>query len=184
MQRVRQAADGDEAAFRGLVRELYPSLRRWALAATGDADEADEVVQRTLIRVHRGLAGFSGQAKLSTWAYRILTRAVIDVERGRSAGPTLVRDLPADVGEDPDDPVRSLHAERVAGEVRAAMEGLPRRQREVAVLVDHEGRRPAEVAEMLGLKPVTIRASLFKARRAIRERILERHPELKEGYGR
>ena len=190
IQRVRRAADGDEDAFRELVRELYPSLRRWALAVTADSDEADEVVQRTLIRLHRGLPGFSGRSKLSTWTYRILARAAVDVARSRASGPDAVRP-----GADPtgaarassagsqEDPVRTLYAKRIAAEVGALLASLPRRQRQVLVLVDHEGRRPVEVAEMLGLRPVTVRANLFKARRTIRERILARHPELTEGYG-
>ncbi|NIP80185.1 MAG: sigma-70 family RNA polymerase sigma factor [Gemmatimonadetes bacterium] len=184
MTLVRRAADGDDDAFRELVRRVHPDLRRWALARTGDPDEVDEVVQRTLIAMHRALPGFAGKARLSTWLYRILANAASDVHRARTAGPERDREpeLLAAAVSDPPDPIRTVHAERVAGTVWALIGGLPRRQREVMVLVDHEGRRPVDVAEMLGLKPVTVRASLFKARRAIREAVLARHPELMEGY--
>lgn len=184
LELVRRAADGDDDAFRELVRRLHPTLRRWALARASDPDEADEVVQRTLIGMHRGLDAFSGNARLSSWAYRILANAAVDVRRARSTGPALVRrEGPGSEGASTPDPLRAVHAERMAAAVYRLLDALPPRQREVLVMVDHEGRRPVEVAEILGLKPVTVRANLFKARRSMREAILDRYPELKEGYG-
>ena len=58
---------------------------------------------------------------------------------------------------------------------------LPRRQREIFYLADLEGFAPVEIAERLGMNPVTVRAHLLRARRALRARLLERHPELTEG---
>jgi len=57
---------------------------------------------------------------------------------------------------------------------------LPGRQREVFHLTEVEGLAATEVAERLGMNPVTVRAHLFRARRALRARILARHPELAE----
>jgi DNA-directed RNA polymerase specialized sigma24 family protein len=53
---------------------------------------------------------------------------------------------------------------------------LPMRQREVFMLCDLEGRAPAEAAAMLGMKDVSVRASLFKARASIRRSVLATHP--------
>lgn len=184
LELVRRAAGGDDDAFRALVRRVHPSLRRWALAKTGDRDAADEAVQRTLIRMHRALDGFAGDAALTSWLYRILSNAVIDMQRADAARTTVSEDaldrMPEEA-EDPD-PIRALHAGRLAAAVRDFFHTLPPRQREVIELVDFEGLKAVEVAEMLDLEPVTVRANLFKARRAIRARILERHPELMEGY--
>jgi RNA polymerase sigma-70 factor (ECF subfamily) len=184
MTLVRLATEGDDEAFRRLVALVHADLRRWALARMADPDDADEVVQRTLIRMHRALRSFDGRARLSTWLYRILRNVATDLERGRRSHRT-VADAPPDDPEAAErpDPVRSLEARRLSREVLACFAALPPRQREVLELVDHEGRRPVEVAEMLGMKPVTVRANLFKARRAVREAILARHPELEEGYG-
>lgn len=185
MELVRRAADGEEDAFRALVRQVHPQLRRWALAKTGDPDAADEAVQRTLIRMHRGLARFTGNAALTSWLYRILSNAVIDMHRTDAAKQTVPEEeLERAPGEaDTTDPIRALHAGRMADAVRDFFEALPPRQREVMELVDFEGLAAVDVAEMLGIEPVSVRANLFKARRAIRERVLERHPELTEGYG-
>jgi DNA-directed RNA polymerase specialized sigma24 family protein len=59
-------------------------------------------------------------------------------------------------------------------------ENLPLRQREVFDLVDLQGLSPGEAAERTGLKPVSVRASLFKARQAIRSAILATHPAYAE----
>lgn len=181
---IRRASAGDDDAFRALVRHVLPRLRRWALARLGDPDDADEVVQRTLIRMHRGLDGFHGRSSLSTWLYRILANVSTDLRRSHAARLTRSREASSDGAESgaDRDPVRDLHADHLAGLVREYLGSLPERQREVLTLVDHEGMRPVEVAHALDLDPVTVRAHLFKARRTVRERILERYPELEEGY--
>lgn len=184
MERVRRAAAGDDEAFRALVRPVYPRLRRWALARTGDADAADEAVQQTLIRMHRGLPGFTGDSVFSSWLYRILANVVIDLHRADARRPTIREETMAErttASLEPD-PIRAIHAGRVADAVRDFFDTLPPRQREVIELVDLEGLAAVDVAEMLDLAPGSVRASLFKARRALRERILDRHPELTEGY--
>lgn len=182
---IRRASRGDDDAFAALVARLLPRLRRWALVRTGDADDADEVVQRTLIRLHRSLPSFQHRSRLSSWAYRILRNAATDLERERSARPGDEPLPPPDSPSTPagsSDPLGQLHARRMAAAVRAFFDALPPRQREVLELVDHQGLKPVEVARRLGMNPVTVRANLFKARRAVRERVLEQYPELKEGY--
>jgi RNA polymerase sigma-70 factor (ECF subfamily) len=179
------AAAGDDDAFRRLVRRVYPRLRRWALARTGDPDDADEVVQRTLIQMHRGLGSFEGQSKLSSWLYRILGNVAVDVARSRHAGRQVRVEEGAvapDVTTIHDDPVRSIHAQRLGAAVRDYLTSLPPRQREVFELIDHEGLSAGDVAEMLEIEPVSVRANLFKARKALRREMLKRYPELMEGY--
>lgn len=184
MELVRRAADGDEEAFRLLVRRVHPQLRRWALARTADPDDADEVVQRTLIRMHRGLEGFSGRARLSTWLYRILRNAATDLDRSRGSHVTVPEealDAEPERAETPE-PVRGVHARRLVEAVATLTGQLPARQREVLELVDRQGMKAVDAARLLEIEPGTVRAHLFKARRAVRETILERHPELREGY--
>lgn len=185
MERVRRAAAGDDEAFRELVQRVHPRLWRWALARTGDPDAADEAVQQTLIRMHRGLPGFDGNATLTSWLYRILANVTIDLHRAESRRLMIREDAVEEqtTEREAPDPVRAIHADRMAGAVRDFFEALPPRQREVMELVDFEGLAAVDVAELLDLAPGSVRASLFKARRTLRQRILERYPELTEGYG-
>ena len=187
---MARAAAGDEPAFSALVGRVLPRLRRWALARTGDPDEADDVVQETLIRMHRGLPGFTGGSRLSSWLYRVLANTANQRDRRRGRRPTVPVDtiagarLGAGDGLETPDVLGSLHARRMAAVVEEYLGTLSPGQRQVLELVDHQGMRPMEVAEALEMNPVTVRAHLFKARRALRSRILERYPELMEGYGR
>lgn len=182
---VRRAQAGDEDALEHLVREHYELIHRWALAATGDADDADDVTQRVLITLYRKLGSFDGRSRFTTWLYRVVanaahnfarggTRRLRLVERARAQRPPRKAEPPA-VEE-------QLEGERVAGLVRFLMEELPGRQRQIFDLVDLQGYEPAEVGRMMGVKPVTVRTHLLRARRKIRRRVLEDHPELVEGY--
>ncbi len=182
---VRRAQGGDDGAFDALVRRVYARMQRWALARTGDPDDADEVVQTALLRMHRSLGTYDGRSKFTTWLYRVVGSAAGDVHRQRRRHRRLAdRVVRLARPRDRADPRAQERVERgeTVAVVRTFFEELPDRQREVFDLCDLQGYAPAEVAEMLGLEPVTARTHLHRARRTIRERIMESHPELREGY--
>jgi DNA-directed RNA polymerase specialized sigma24 family protein len=74
------------------------------------------------------------------------------------------------------DPGARVDRQRAVALIQTIATTLPMRQREVFILCDIEGRTPAEVAVMLDMKDVSVRASLFKARASIRRTILATHP--------
>lgn len=74
------------------------------------------------------------------------------------------------------DPGARVDRERAVELIQSIAATLPMRQREVFILCDLEGRMPTEVARILGMKDVSVRASLFKARASIRRTILATHP--------
>lgn len=181
---VARARSGDAAAFTSLVRDVYGRVHRWALTLTGDADDADDVVQETLVRLYRYLPGYRGTARFSTWLYGITRHAAVDLRRRawrrRLALRALAGRAPAERAEPP--PAEPA-LDAAAALVRSFFQELPPRQRQIFDLVDLQGLAPAEAAELLGLKPVSARASLLKARRALRRRMLEAQPGLFEAYG-
>jgi RNA polymerase sigma-70 factor, ECF subfamily len=174
---------------------VEPLLRRWALVRTGDPSRAAELVQNVLLRVHEHLSGFRGEAPLESWLYRITMNEAATLERRRSR-PTVSLDrigegavaagdaAGAGSADEGADGIDVLYARDVAGLVGSFFRELPDRQRQVFDLVDLQGHAPAEVAGMLELSPSTVRVTLLRARRVLRARILELHPELEEGYGR
>ncbi len=182
---VREAQAGDEPAFERLVRLYYGRVHRWALAKTGDGDDADDVAQEALLRMHRGLANFDGRSHFTTWMYQVTRSAAADLHRRHSRRRRLKAQIESHTARDavqgPQE--ESLDRRRVADLVKAFLEELSERQREVFDLVDLQGLGSTEVGAMLGMEPVTVRSHLLRARRAIRARILESHPELVEGYG-
>ncbi len=184
---VRRAQAGDEAAFEHLVRRFYDRIYRWALVRTSDPDDAEDVTQQVLVNLHRGLLTFDGRAQFSTWLYRVVTNASSGFLRGRLRWGRLKERVAVQQSllggvETPEGIDCEAAETRAAALVGVFLEQLPRRQREVFDLVDLQGYEPVEVSRMLELRPVTVRTHLLRARRALRRKIIESHPELVEGY--
>jgi RNA polymerase sigma-70 factor (ECF subfamily) len=68
---VARARDGDPAAFEELVRQQAPQLYRLLIRMVGNASAAEDVAQESLVRAWRALPSFRGEARFSTWLYRI-----------------------------------------------------------------------------------------------------------------
>lgn len=177
---AREAAAGGEAAFEALVRLVFPRVYRWALVGVGDPDDAEDVTQRVLVRLHARLASWEGRGQFTTWLYRITANEASSwrrraARRLRNVAAAHDSELPVDsVG------LQDLDRKRLVEEVRSHFLRLPRRQREIMDLVDFQGFSPSETAEMLGMNGNTVRANLFKARRALRERMLREHPDVQD----
>ena len=172
---VARTREGDESAFALLVERYHPVVFRWAIGLSGDRDDADDVVQEVFVRVHRKLSSFRGEGSFEAWLYRITRRVALRLVR-ESASP-LTRESEAVYLTDPG---ARVDRQRAVALIQAVALTLPVRQREVFILCDLEGRTPAEVAGMLNMKDVSVRASLFKARASVRRSILATHPSYQE----
>lgn len=176
----------EDAALGALLERIRPLVRRWALVATRDVDAAADVTQRVLLSVHRSLGDVRGVGGFRAWLYRMTANAAADEHRTRRRSErlrdamlrhhTVQAEEPADVHE-------RLDAITVRRLVRRFAEELPDRQRQVFDLVDLQGLEPAEVARMLDIAPSTARVHLLRARRRLRELLLEASPEIEEEYG-
>jgi RNA polymerase sigma-70 factor (ECF subfamily) len=179
---VLRASAGDPDAFRLLVHRFHDMIYRWALGATGDRDDADDVTQQVLLKIHRHLASLRERGRLRTWLFRVTHNTALELHRtrGRRAA-ALDREKLLTPGEQTSlELADQLDMERTVTLIAHYFRELPDRQRLIFDLVDYQGYTPAEIAEMLDMEPVTVRANLCKARRAIRTRILRDHPELRE----
>ena len=179
---VIRASSGDADAFRLLVRRFHETIYRWALGSTGDRDDADDVTQQVLLKIHGSLATLRDGGHLRTWLFRVTHNTALELHRGRGRrAAALDRELLLTPGErDALEPVDRVDLERTMTLVRHYFDELPDRQRLIFDLADFQGYTPAEIASMLEMEQVTVRANLCKARRAIRTRILRDHPELME----
>ncbi|MBA3646071.1 MAG: sigma-70 family RNA polymerase sigma factor [Gemmatimonadaceae bacterium] len=174
---LTRIAHGDAAAFAQLVAEYQPLVYRWALTLAADPDDADDVVQETFVTVHRKLECFDESGPFIAWLYAITRRSVAQRWRVSTRRKKLLEantDMTRDVYVT--DPGARVDRSRAIALIRESFKLLPQKQREAFDLVDLQGHTPAEAAELTGAKAVTIRAHLFKARSAIRARILSQHP--------
>ena len=180
---VRKAQAGDQQALSEVLRRSYEQIHRWAISLTGDPDDADDVTQDVLILLHRRIGQYRERSRFTTWLYRVTRNAAGDHFRRSSRRERAVKrstEEADDAGYQKGTQLDELHASDVADLVRTLFVDLPDRQREVFDLVDLQDWSPVEVSQALDMKPVTVRAHLHRARRTIRKRILERHPELME----
>jgi len=168
----------DEEAFVVLIERWRPQVFRWAAALSLDEDEAEDITQEVFVRVHQKLSTYSGTGSFEGWLYRITRRSLLRVRRISSRRARLA---PSHTTTSiyVTDPGARVDRQRAVELIRSVAEQLPLRQREVFVLCDLDGRTSTEVAAILGIKDVTARANLFKARASIRRTILSSHP----GFG-
>lgn len=194
---VASARSGDRDALGALATAVRPRLLRWALVRLGDPDEAEDLAQVVLSSLETDLAKYDGRSRFLTWLYRVTMNRISDRVRAMRTRETLERRKgPGLVGggvtviagtsaaEHPEgpDPVAVVEETRLLELVRAFFEDLPARQRQVFDLVDLQGWSPREAAEALGMRPVTVRTNLLRARRTIRARLVESAGALVEDF--
>lgn len=178
---VADARRGSDGAFRELVDRTHGRIYRWALAQTGDPDDADDVAQGVLVKLLTRLSTYRGDARFSTWLYRVTRNASIEhLRKGRRRLAAEQRHVAQERLEatGPSVAERIEQSEQME-EIVAAFQRLPAGQRTVFDLVDLQGYAPKDVARMLDIHPVTVRAHLFKARRAIRSEVVD--PRRRDG---
>jgi RNA polymerase sigma-70 factor (ECF subfamily) len=177
---------GDEGAFILLVERYEQPMLRFARSLVPNRAVAEEAVQDTWIGVVRGIEHFEGRSSLKTWLFRILAN------RARSAGSIEYRHLPVEPGRAVDAasfdesgswaaPVAPwgeesdarLDAATWAPTLKAALDGLPDRQRQVVLLRDVEGLTGSDVCDVLGISAGNQRILLHRGRNRLREALLD-----------
>ncbi len=163
---VARAQKGDRAAFAALLREHQDEVYTLARRLVGDSHLASDVAQEALIRAWRALPKFRGDAKLSTWLYRITANAAWTHKKraSRHQGASIDdhADLAAPVGAD--HPEVAGEIVELRGRLRQALDRLPDSQREIVVLKDIYGWSHAEIAESLDISVTAAKVRLHRAR--------------------
>lgn len=166
LERLRGGRSAREQALRELHDLTRTSLFGLALRMTGRPDLADDAVQETFVDVLRGIDGFRGEARLTTWLYRIAVRASTRIAtRSRRAGEVLPEDL---VGGEagPDETAEQRDG---AARILRAIVALPAHQRAVVALNALEDLPATEIAVALGIPEGTVHSRLNAARKRLRE---------------
>jgi RNA polymerase sigma-70 factor, ECF subfamily len=185
---LARARAGDEAAFRELTDPYRRELQLHGYRMLGSLQDAEDVLQETLLAAWHGLAGFEGRSSVRAWLYRIATNRCLNVLRDRSRRPREIPALPqppeptrqtdpvwlepypdalADTAPGPE--ARYEQREAVGLAFVTALQRLPARQRAVLVLRDVLGFHLAEVAEILGTGATAVKGALQRARATVRD---------------
>ena len=177
-----RARKGEREALGRLAGALRPLICRWALVITGDPDDAEDVAQLVLMKMLGSMEGFDGRSKVTSWVYRITRNASLDHQRSKGQVQRLAEKAEGLArAETPrlDDPLDDIEMKRTLRLIRTLLRELPMRQREVFDLVDLQGLKLREAADLLEMNPNTLRVHLFRARRSMRKEMLAQG----RGYG-
>lgn len=178
---VRRARSGDGPALETLLARCRPVVRRWTGVLVSDPDDAEDVTQEVLIRVALRLDRFAGRSRFTTWLYQVTRNTALSLGRRVAARLRLLEGWLSE-GEPADSGATAVERAQLGAVLERLFRELPLRQREVLYLVDIEGFDAGAVAAQLGLGRTTVRAHLFRARHAVRAKILSAHPEIVEEY--
>jgi RNA polymerase sigma-70 factor (ECF subfamily) len=165
---VSAAQAGDRAAMDALLRRHYDRIFALCRRVTGsDADGAD-AAQEALIAIVRGLPRFDGRARFSTWVYRVATNVCLDELRRQRRRPVPgLGEADEAAAADPMDDVPLLE-DRVGDriDIDAALATLPPDFRAAVVLRDVCQLDYAEISQVLGIPPGTVRSRIARGRAA------------------
>jgi len=163
---------GEARAFEELVRGYQHRVFGVALRMLGNRAEAEEVAQEVFLRVHRAIAEFRGEAKLSTWLYAIASRVCLsrlgagERRAGREGEETLVR-----LANGHANPAAEAERGELEAALHRAIAELAEERRIVVVLRDLEGLAYEEIAEALEVPVGTVRSRLHRARMDLKEKL-------------
>ncbi len=165
---VAAAQGGDRAALESLLRRHHDRVFALCRRITGSDADAADATQEALIAIVRGLPRFDGRARFSTWIYRIATNACLDELRRQRRRSTAA--LASTDGSEHDvlDDVPLLD-DRVGDrlDIDAALASLPPEFRAAVVLRDVCALDYAEIAQVLGIPPGTVRSRIARGRAAV-----------------
>ena len=182
---IRRSCAGDQDAFAVLVRNNQRRAFVLAFRMLNNYDEASEAVQEAFLATWQGLHTFRGEARFSTWLYRVVYHCCLRILEQRRRD---TRDLDAatahaeyqatlEAGQE----VQTLVTERERQEhLQQAIQQLPGKYRAVLILRHLQDLTYEEIAQALGLPIGTIKTHLFRARNLLKERLLSLEREASE----
>lgn len=171
---VRRVGQGDPAATQAMVARKLPRMLALAQRMLGDAAEAEDVAQETLLRAWRQAPRWvGGKARFDTWLHRVALNLCYDRLRRRREIPTDAVPERRDEGPAPD---RGLLAADVGAAVNGALARLPDRQREAIVLCHYQELSNIEAAALMQVSVEALESLLSRGRRALRAALADHRP--------
>jgi RNA polymerase sigma-70 factor, ECF subfamily len=174
---VARSIGGDMESFNQLVVRWERPIYALAYRVIGREEDARDVCQETFLRAFRSIGGFRGQAKFSSWLYRIALNLCRDWIRRERRSPTVQAPEGVDVIEmaaeqGPTESIEDLVARRDVGRLVAiAMEALSEDQRTAIILKEYQGLTFQEIADLLGCPLSTVKTRLYQGLTVLRREL-------------
>ncbi len=176
---VARSISGDVDSFNQLVLRWERPIYALAFRVIGREEEARDVVQETFLRAFRGIKNFRGQAKFSSWVYRIALNLCRDWIRRERRAP--IQPMPEGIDliemaaeQGPAESIETLVARNdMSKAVAVAMALLPEEQRTAIILKEYHGMTFQEIADQQGCPLSTVKTRLYQGLTVLRRRLHE-----------
>jgi RNA polymerase sigma-70 factor (ECF subfamily) len=179
---MERYAGGDDAAFAAVYDKIAPRLYGYLLRQTRERARAEDLVQQTMLHIHRARARFIPGAEVTPWAFAIARRLLLDGVRRAKREGTLCADDPDSAlapGDAADDMVQ---ARELAARITRILAKLPESQRVAFELLKQEGLSVAEAAEVLGTTQAAVKLRAHRAYEALRLALGDAMETLDKGH--
>jgi len=179
---VQRALAREPDAFRVIMTRYNRRLYRLARSIMRNDSEAEDILQEAWMRAFAGLASFRGDSALATWLSRIVINESLGRLRKRRRAvtvplpddtPSMAKVIPFPLNAGTDDPERNMAQRQILHFVEQGTDDLPEAFRTVFVARAIEGLSVEETAQLLGIKPETVKTRLHRARKLLRQRLDE-----------
>lgn len=175
---LEAARAGDRKAIETLLVQHQDRVYRFGMKLCRHPEDAEDVLQDTLLAMAKSVHDFQGRSSLSTWLYTVARSFCIKKRRKSKFAPKDVRSLEQDVppetqafADSARRPDEALAAKEIETALEAAIRGLEPDYREVLLLRDVEGLAAKEVAEVVDISVAAVKSRLHRARLKVRERM-------------
>jgi RNA polymerase sigma-70 factor (ECF subfamily) len=184
---IRGLKSGRPEAFKKLVEEYQNKVINTCNGFLQNEQDAEDIAQEVFIEVHKSIAGFREEARLSTWIYRISVSRSLDFIRKQKRKKRIGRirnmlrggggakQVPSEVGSRPDTILENRERFRI---LRQAIDSLAENQKVAITLSKCEGLGNKEIAEIMGTTLSSVEALIHRAKRNLRKKLgryYERH---------
>jgi RNA polymerase sigma-70 factor (ECF subfamily) len=174
-QIIERTLRGEPDAFSMLVRRWERQIYGLTLRMLGHDDEAKDATQETFLSAYRNLGKFRGEAKFSSWIYRIALNVCNTRLRNRTRGVVSLEEHQessgCEVAAEIDDLGSVIQREQVARLVRRALQALPAEMRQVIIMKEYDGLKFSEIAEILGIPVSTVKTRMYTGLVELRKRL-------------
>jgi RNA polymerase sigma-70 factor (ECF subfamily) len=184
---VDRCRRGDRESFAQLMRLHEKQIYNFTYRMLGSVGEAEDLTQDIFIAAFRGIRSFRGEAKFSTWLYRIalnqarnrikyLSRRKFFARQTTRAdyGGNTAPESPEGLADSAPTPEQWTMTKDLAAQVQECLNQIPPQARQILILRDVQGFSYEELSDMLSVKPGTVKSRLHRARAAMRECLSEK----------
>jgi len=169
---VARAREGDAAALEAVLLTVAPSINRFGLRMCRNVQDAEDVLQDTLINVAQHLGSFEGRSSLTSWVFALTRSACARKRRGLKNQPSVSDERLAESEDPAPSPEARAADQELASALSVALDRLSEEHREVILLRDVEGLSAQEAAASIGISVDALKSRLHRAREALRAAFL------------